>query len=309
MAEPINWIDKVKDILDIYCDKKYGDFWEFEIYCNYDDEFSDETIIKFMKAEDPRIEMQNLLAEWSITYDDQWLFDIIKTQIGSELYAEKHDKINEYINENVCFYYPEDHFNRDVCVNIMVDTGDGNKDFVCNNILNYFNYYTNGKLLPEASIAWLVKQQRKKTIFDAAIKNPSKCKDEFANSVIQELYNLPNHMSTLTFLVKMPLFQLFELHEAIKAEERFNQNYDTRNNKGTGYIVISKETMCGLFDPWDGGGSMLEIELCKDVKLPIRYIWSAVPDGARIHDVGNIYGLMKSAWIGEILEIHKMKGA
>lgn len=315
-------IKKIRETLDLYADKKSEDYWEFEIYCDYNDEFSDSTIAEFMKSENPRQEMEEKLFEYSIDYDDGWLRSMIKEKIGSEVYDENYDEINEFLNECTCFYYPEDHFNKDVYVNIMVDTGDGNHDFVMNSILNYCNYYTGAKLQQESSICWLAKQQGKKLKLDKAIHKVKHCcetrdftereifEDKFVESVIQELENLPNHMSTLTFLVKIPLFQLFELHEAIKAEEHLNKAYDTRENRGTGHIVISKNAMCGLFSPWNGGGSVLEIELEKDVNLPIKYIFSAMPDGAKTYgyDVGDTYGLCGSAWRGEVKEIHAMKG-
>lgn len=315
------WKDKVKKVLDYECDRKYGnEEWQFEIYCSYDDEFSDSSIIKFCKADDPRSEMEETLWEWACDYDDSWLFDEIKKEFDSETYEACEDEIIEYINEHTSFNYPENHFNRDVCVNIMVDTGDANYDFVKNNVLNYYNYYTGGKLESEASITWLSKQQRKKTKLDKAIKKclskyPDKDftkremeRDFFVESVIQELENLTCHMSILTFLVKMPLFQLFDLLEAIKAEEKLNESYDANKRKGTGYIVIDKNTECGLFCPWQGGGSVLEIELDKDVKLPIKYIFSAMPDGSKQfgYDVGDAYGLLESAWHGEVKEINKM---
>lgn len=308
------WKEKVNEVLRNEASEVDGEYFLFEIYCDYYDEFSENTIIKFFNRDNPREAMVEELSDWAIEYNDIWLYEKIQDVLGEECYEEYFDEINEYIQEYVSFYYPEDHFNKDVCVNIMVDTGDGNYDFTKNNVINYCSYYTEGKLQPEASITWLAKQQKKKMKLEKSINawhddNYEDTGDKFIDSAIQELENLTCHMSTLTFLVKMPLFQLFELHEAIKKEEDLNDFCNAEKRTGTGYIVISKNTMCGLFNPWHGGGSLLEIKLDKDVKLPIKYIFSAMPDGARTYgyDIGDTYGMSESAWRGSVKEIYKMK--
>ena len=113
-----------------------------------------------------------------------------------------------------------------------------------------------------------------------------------------ECANLPSHMATVTFLVKMTLEQLIDLNRCIRLQDRNGRNYDASKNPYCGYIVLGKSTMCGLFDPWSGGGSILEVQLERDVRLPIRYIWSAHPDGYGYggYGVGDVYGLCGSAW-------------
>ena len=308
------WKEKVNEVLRNETSEVDGEYFLFEIYCDYYDEFSENTIIKFFNSDNPREAMVEELSDWAVEYNDIWLYEKIQDVLGEECYGKHFDEINEYIQEYVSFYYPEDHFNKDVCVNIMIDTGDGNYDFTKNNVINYCSYYTEGKLQPEASITWLAKQQKKKMKLEKSINawhddNYEDTGDKFIDSVIQELENLTCHMSTLTFLVKMPLFDLFKLHEAINNEKDLNDFCNAEKRTGTGYIVISKNTMCGLFNPWYGGGSLLEIELDKDVKLPIKYIFSAMPDGARTYgyDIGDTYGMSESAWQGSVKEIYKMK--
>ena len=67
--------------------------------------------------------------------------------------------------------------------------------------------------------------------------------------------------------------------------------------------------MCGLFDVWSGGGSLLEIELDKDVVLPIKCIWHAEIETGKSeygYSVNSVYGLVGSAWDGTVKEIHCM---
>lgn len=65
--------------------------------------------------------------------------------------------------------------------------------------------------------------------------------------------------------------------------------------------------MCGLYDPWSGGGSVLEIELDKDVKLPIKYTIFCV-EGCKMHgyDIDEVYGLIGSCWKETIKEIKEV---
>lgn len=138
---------------------------------------------------------------------------------------------------------------------------------------------------------------------------PEENPDKFIKSCIEELENLPSHMATLTFLVNMKLFDYFELREAMKSEKELNKSYVLKERKGTGTITISKDTMCGLFDVWSGGGSLLEIELDKDVVLPIKCIWRAEIETGKSeygYSVDSVYGLVGSAWDGTVKEIHYM---
>ena len=137
---------------------------------------------------------------------------------------------------------------------------------------------------------------------DGDIANPK----GFLQSMRQELANLPSHMSTLTFLVKMTLRDLIALNRLIHMQDRNGHFYDATKNPYCGYIVLDKTTTTGLYDPWSGGGSVLEIELEKDVCIPARFIRSALPDGCIKHEysVSSVYGLCESEWRETVKRIH-----
>ena len=112
-------------------------------------------------------------------------------------------------------------------------------------------------------------------------------------------------MNTVTFLVEMTLKDLMELNRLIKLQERNGRFFDARKNPYCGYIIIEKATETGLYDPWNGGGSVFEIELERDVKLPIKYIRSALPDGGDGYSIEGVYGMCGSAWKeGGVKHIH-----
>lgn len=118
----------------------------------------------------------------------------------------------------------------------------------------------------------------------------------FLQSMRVELTNLASAMSTVTFFVEMTLEDLMELNRLVWLQDRNGHFYDSRKNPYCGYIIIDKNTETGLYDPWNGGGSCLEIELEKDVRLPVKYIRSALLDGGDGYAVEKVYGMCGSAW-------------
>jgi len=107
--------------------------------------------------------------------------------------------------------------------------------------------------------------------------------------------NVTSHMNVLTFLVEMTLDDLMKLNQLIQQD-------------GDAFIMLNKGTETGLYDPCNGGGSCFEIELEKDVQLPVKYIRSALPDGGDGYGVNEVYGLCASAWRhGGVGLIHKME--
>ena len=293
-----------------------------EMYLDYRDTLSNETLYKIMTADNPK----EYFVEWlsdcemddSLYYENQIEEEISKKLSDEEkiFCLQNRDELNDWFHDNYYFYYDAEHYNETVKVNIMLDTGNCNYDFTRDNILNYCNYYSNGgKDLKDSSILWLARQQKKAGDLRKAIKKVLNGEDvyfddKFIESTIEELENLPSHMATLTFLVNMKLFDYFDLRDAMAAEKELNKSYIFEERKGKGTITISKDTMCGLFDVWSGGGSVLEIELDKDVVLPIKCIWKAEIETGKSqygYSVDSVYGFVGSVWDGTVKETHYMK--
>lgn len=333
-----NFVKRLGEILaDMWFTKSEDtDVFAYEIYTDYyDRELSPKTIEELLEHNNPMEALEDKLSEWALDYELEYGYDSMEKELRTnltdeeeEFWDEHEEEVREWLQEHVYWYYDKNDFNTDIKVNIMLDTGDGNYDFTKNNILNWYGitggYGHNGEIQDTSSILWLAKQQKKATKLRKRCKEYVKgCRyengeyvgskatdDKFIESVVTELANLPSHMSTLTFLMKMSLFDLLELHKAIKMQEPFAHKYDPRKSTGNGYVVISKDTECGLFDPWQGSGSVLEIELDKDVVLPIKYIWKAIPEahnGRFNYGIDEVYGLCGSAWHGTLKEIHPMK--
>jgi hypothetical protein len=60
-------------------------------------------------------------------------------------------------------------------------------------------------------------------------------------------------------------------------------------------LMISKNTMCGLFTWVDGAGGTLEVELEKDVVVPSAY-YELFEEGEMGYGVDETFGLTGSAW-------------
>lgn len=288
--------------------KKEGGVLVYEMYADYNDYMDDKSACEILESDDPIYALDEQLDEWyfdsSIYYEDELMKKILH-EIGYEV---DEDELLELIRDTICFDVPRDHFlNQEFCVNIMMDTGDGNYDYTLNSVYPCYCGRPHETHPDKAAIVWLAKQQGykkgefRKAMDDGDIKNPN----GFLESMRQELANLPSHMSTVTFLVKMTLRDLIELNRLIKLQDRNGHFYDTTKNPYCGYIVVGKETETGLYDPWNGGGSVFEIQLEKDVRIPVKFIRSALPDGGDGQwSVESVYGMCKSCWRDTVKEIH-----
>lgn len=319
--------ERIKEIIEDNFFVKDGGI---EIYCSYDDELPEKTIREIIESNDPRQRFEEILYDWAFDYEVSYGYDAListvkrhLTQTEMELYNNNETELMDFINETFQFFYPEEHFNKSVKVNIMLDTGNMNYDFTRDNVLNWDGQYSDGEFDKESSLLWLAKQQGKSTLLrkcckesyrkwkndEQKYKETTECTDKFVISAMQELANLCCSMGTMTFLVEMDLFDLFKLKEAMQNEKELNKSYYLDERKGTGYIILDKSTMCGLFNTWSGSGSVLEVECEKDIKIPLKCIFDAVIDGTNIYgyDVNSVYGLVNGAWQPTLKEIYTME--
>ena len=288
----------------------------------YGDEIGKDRLRDISDADSPMECLYEMLNEWesdNYIYSVGSLEDVIKDNLTNQARAvwnRDEGHFLDYINTYSFYYDPED-WNDDVNVNIMLDVGNANYDFTCDNVLNYSG---DGTVDENSSILWLARQQGKETeLREACVKRDAlvcaesevdrqTCTtihftDPFVDSCVQELENLSSSLGTITFLVHMKLLDFIKLREKMYADADANRSVRLEDRTGEGSITISKNAMCGLFDAWGGGGSVLAIALDKDVELPVKCIWDAeIETGKSRHgySVDDVYGLIGSAWKGTV---------
>lgn len=287
------------------------DYYEQELFANYDDTIGDKTVIEILGKDDPYDAFHDSLEEcfeesrWA---EEDALFERVKEEcFHGSLTEEDEETVKEYLSEHVSFIPPANHYLKQTFkVTLMMDTGDGNYDYVLNSIYPCWYGRDEHVIDKKASLLWLAKSQGyTKGQFQNAMKNGDMANPNgFLDSCCVELANLPSHMSTVTFLVEMTLDQLLGLNWLIKLQDRNGHFYDTTKNPYCGYVVLDKKTTTGLYDPWNGGGSLFGIQLEKDVKIPVKFIRSALPDGGDGYSVSYTYDMWGGCWMDTIKELH-----
>lgn len=288
-----------------WCKKADGNY-HFEIDIDYRDEIEDSIAQKILDNVSPRDALIERLWDWYQT--DEWdiidnLVDDFKAKTDPKLLEDANiieddnlddEMIREEFMDIIYVDYPVDWAeNQEFCFDIIVSNGDDNYDFW----LNEHIVDETGEVdenAEKAGLVWLAKQQG--YTFEELIEF---MKDEeyvnsnkFISSLVAEIFS-GYGCEALTFCVKMTLGQAIALKEKMKS----NPN---------GSIVLDKKVECGLFDPWSGGGSVLEIACEKDVEIPFENIWKFYIDERRCNrydSIHNVYGTNDSIWRDCLKEI------
>lgn len=287
-------------------EKKEDGNYHFEIYVDYRDEIEDSTAQEILESDSPRDTLIEKLWDW---YQEQeWdiiddLVDDFKEKVDPELLEDANiiadgnlddGMIREEFMDTVYVDYPVDWaLGQEFCFNIIVSNGDDNYDFWINeHIID-----EDGKVdenAEKAGLVWLAKQQGYtldelvEILKNGDIEEPK----TFLETVLQEVAN-GYGCEALTFCVKMTLGQTIALKEKMKE----NPN---------GSIVLDKNVTCGLFNPWDGSGSILDISCEKDVEIPFDNIWKFYIDEKRSRNcdsIHNVYGTTDAFWKDYLKEI------
>lgn len=282
--------------------------YTYEIDAEYNDTFGTDIIEKILKG--PRLmeEFWQVLADCyadCVSNIQNEFYKKIKQSIMEISPFQTSDACEEasieaFIQENISILLPAKHFlEQDVLVNLFIDTGDGNYDFSLNP--HYPCYYGNRCGEPidsKAGIVWLAKQQgyTKKQLQHALDKGDMSNPKGFLQSCRVEEANLSASMPIVSFLVKMELQELISINALIQLSKKYKTNCS--------YILLDREIRTGLYDPFNGGGGILGLQLEKDVKLPIMYIRSALPDGCDGYSIRSCYGLDESEYMDTVKEIY-----
>jgi len=270
-----------------------------EIFVDYDEQLGGKQLKEISLADSPMEKADEIFMDWESNSADYYYGNdleevtefLLKNGFSEEDFEEYKEDFNEWYIDHVSHFLPESVRNQEVKVCISLDTGDGNSDFTKCNLRNYYAPEA-PKVEETCPLKVIAESQEKLPEMVAAIENKVKirdCEDRFVKSVLQELEELPSHMATFTFLTKIPLSTFLYIRDLMKI-------------KSDAKIEISKDSMCGLFSPWDGGGSVLEVALDKNVKIPvnvIKWCWIDERGGKPFehgYGVDDVYGLVGSAY-------------
>lgn len=313
-------ISEALDDIYYYCKKNDG-LYHMDIYADYRDGLSEREACIIAIGKNPYDTLESKMRDfYSYTEYEQ------KSSLVSELlkYAaekrglypdgaspEEYEYFEQSVEDSVVWDYPTEYFlKQKFCVNIFMDTGDGNYDYTLNSVYPCWYGKFGERINDKSSLLWLARQQgyTKTQLWEELKKGDMSEPKGFLQSCRVELANLPSHMSLVSFFVMMSLKELIELNRCINVQERNGKFFDSSKNPYCGYTILSKDVMAGLYDPWTGAGSVLELELERDVRIPNRLIRSAVPDGFDGYSVRNVYGLCESAWMENgVKKIHTPK--
>lgn len=212
----------------------------------------------------------------------------------------KHDKktaeyfpetLEQAIDSWIIFDYHEEDWNSAMKVNLLMDSG--NWDFECN-CDDLLSSSQPKERLAASSIAYTAELAgKKKELLSALAGAESEKEDLFIGSIFEELENNPYpNGSTMTFLVSLPLLDVLRILDAKEAIK-----HGEKDDRLPSSIKIPSNTMCGLFNPWNGSGSLLEVKLPCDLTIPVDKVELQLEDYPFYgYSVDQAYGLVGSAW-------------
>ena len=286
--------------------KKEDGYYHFEIYVDYRDEIDDSVAQEILESNSPRDTLIERLWDWY--QESEWdiidnLVDDFKKNVDPKLLEDANiiedGSIDDYMIRDIIMDiiyvdYPEDWAeDQEFCFNIIVSNGDDNYDFWLNeHIVDEIGKVDENA--EKAGLVWLAKQQgyTLEELIEFMKDEEYVNSNKFISSLVAEIFS-GYGCEALTFCVKMTLGQAIDLKEKMKS----NPN---------GSIVLNKNATCGLFDPWSGGGSVLDIACEKDIEIPFENIWKLYVDerrGKRYDSIHNVYGTDSSLWRDFLKEI------
>lgn len=194
--------------------------------------------------------------------------------------------INETIEESISFEIDLENelMKYDVKINLLVDFGDSNYDFTLNeyDTLNTEDALENSSLLKLIEMLGFDKEKFLRYLYYEGndFSEPMEVDEmQFFEDLYHEILNTTTSMNALTFFVQLNLKDLFILSES-KLD----------------YVEIHKDTKCGLFDPWNGAGSLLEVNITKDITLEAKNVILIVEGASELYDIKDVYGIDGDFW-------------
>lgn len=296
---------QVKEAVEAY--KKQYDYLfkdgSFELYVDYNDNLDESTIKEIFESDAPKDAFYDIIGGWD-WYDDAWeeYKEILKNlKLDEDIKEGFRDEIMDYLQENVSYSIPFDHFDENVNFDIFIhDAEEANKEYT--GMLSYTETDEtdeDGDYIKEVDgvnpmLEKLLVSQGYTAEQFIEYFNKGEKGDTFLDSVVEEINNCTyDYGNQIVFLVNAPIT---EMAGAIQ-------------NGGT--LTIPADAMCGFVNCGNGSGSVLEIKLkqpftgkLRDMKKPAYQdnsgdLEAFYYDGYR-YNVDEIYGLVNDAWEAKV---------
>jgi|GEM_PF-967714 len=285
----------LKDYENVVIRKKDGKYY-YDLSCDIDDDkFSNDRINEILISDNPIETLYHKIRE---AYYPR-LFDVELNLIAADFsrskygYTEKICDAFDWFYDNVILDYSKlaEHFlKQKVCTNIFLDTGDKANRYEDNDIYpsGYGRYDELHDISDKSSVLWLANQQgySKNDFLDVFESECSNTKSGLLYDLYQELLNSYNG-GCVAVLTEMTLQQMIDINEA-------------KNDNITGFVTIDKNTSVGLYDYANGGGGPFDIELEKDLNIPIAYIGECLADSTvgsiQNCTLASVYGTNEAFW-------------
>lgn len=243
-----------------------------EVYLDYRDHLPLEIIREVLESDLPYESLDKLLDDglldaWAYEGDFWKRLEAFCLDNGIDI-----DDASWIVLENFFWAYPSSYSNPEIPVTIAIDSDD-----VYHNQLNWIGDDAD---IRDSQLGWLARQQKELCKLRQAIKEERSGKDAsersaFVSSCIDELYNNASEMSSLTFFCRMPLSDAIALKEGNFKE-----------------LVLPAGVEAGLTDMFNGGGSLLELEISRPVVIPAGMSLRVMcDDGRNPYLPASVYGM------------------
>lgn len=301
------YLDFLKKEIERYCNDKK----EYELYWDYRDELSPESILSaYEKCQEtgyPDIGPYLMDMLFNLNPDgDEPLYDSIIKDINQSGDSELISEFNPYnLSEDLIWAgYEGLDVNLDdllsqstIRVNVMFATESEQNLDMGSIVSSYGNdwqspfvdFRAESKDFDNA-LTYLIHQQGHtvREVLEGRFKNPEGLDhpNNFVDSVVNEIVNnSAEAMSELTVLVKLSGNNIIDFFNAVILKN--------------GFFEFSQSSIVGLFNEWSGCGGVLEIELEKPFVVPINMIRNIQIEGTKqcgSYSVNSVYGLVSSCW-------------
>lgn len=299
-------VEKILGNLNMINRDKEGHYY-FDMYANrYDfanfDDYLEELFAdnEFKSKDDVYTAINEYIYEMYEEYESDMYSDVceeVLAHLGEEYYDEEYGSDYEYLREivqDIVYANYDDIFSKAYattlkCFVALTDTNDEmNYDFGESDLFDYrdLTYIKFAEL--HNSNKFLCKSQGHKLreLYDAYVNNEN-TKSKFINSLADEYANA-TYGGCFVFLFELPLEEFMEI--------KFN----------TPKLMVSKNTLCGIYDWVGGSGGTLDVELEKDLTIPSG-VYRVYCDGEIGYGVDEVFGLTGTAWRYGSLKYQKPK--